>query len=230
MSSRAASPSTISVFTIRTDSSWTDSSLESLQPVAGPDITMDEAITHQPGGKKAKLSIPIVCDSCWDAITGPYSTPCLKCRKPWCRECVKEWFTMAIEDSDSMPARCCGIVMHHGVAGGILLDADYEAYKLRYDERTTSNPLYCPVSTCSTFIPPRLMNYNTGPMQGTISCIKCFTPICMECMKCFEQVYLHGLKVACRSRRIAWPGIARSVVLWFVRDVRRRRRRLCRSR
>jgi hypothetical protein len=163
VSSRAASPSTTSAFTIRTDSSWTDSSLESLQPVAGPDIsstliTMDEAITHQPARKKAKPSIPIVCQSCWDTITGPYSTPCLKCRKPWCPECVKQWFAMATEDSDSMPARCCGIVMHHGVAGGILSDADYEAYKLRYDERTTSNPLYCPVSTCSTFIQPRLIN------------------------------------------------------------------------
>jgi hypothetical protein len=51
VSSRAASPSTTSGFTIRTDSSWTDSSLESLQPVAGLDIsstliTMDEAISH----------------------------------------------------------------------------------------------------------------------------------------------------------------------------------------
>lgn len=138
---------------------------------------MNEDAINQPARKKAKLTLPIVCRICTNGITGPYSKPCLRCKKPWCLECVKTWFTMATKDFERMPARCCSIVMHHGVAGGTLSPGEYEQYKLRYDEQTTANPLYCPVPTCSTFIPPRLIDSTLG----TVNCTLCTARICTKC-------------------------------------------------
>jgi hypothetical protein len=132
-----------------------------------------------PPRKKAKLDVPIkvICKICTDELSGPYSKPCLRCKQPWCLDCVKTWFTQASEDSERMPARCCNIVMHHGVAGGTLSPVEFELYKLRYDERTTPNPLYCPVPTCSTFIPPRLLD----SAKATVDCTICATRICTKC-------------------------------------------------
>jgi hypothetical protein len=138
---------------------------------------MEEDATNQPARKKAKLTLPIVCRICTNGITGPYSKPCLRCKKPWCLECVKTWFIMATKDFERMPARCCNNVMHHGVAGGTLSTGEYEQYKLRYDEQTTANPLYCPIPTCSTFIPPRLIDST----QGTVNCTLCTARICTKC-------------------------------------------------
>ena len=140
-------------------------------------IAMDEAVTPEPARKKAKLSTPNVCHICANDITSPYSTPCLKCKTAWCLECVKKWFITATKNNEMMPARCCNTLMHHGVAGGILSTAEYEAYKLRYHERTTTNPLYCPVPICSTFIPPHLVE----PGQETVNCTICTTRICTKC-------------------------------------------------
>lgn len=74
------------------------------------------------------------------------------------------------------------MVMHHGVAGGTLSPVEYDLYKLRYDERTTPNPLYCPVPTCSTFIPPRLLD----PSKTSIDCTICTTRICTTCKQIAE--------------------------------------------
>jgi hypothetical protein len=139
--------------------------------------TMDEAAITQPPRKKAKLDFPLLCRICANEITGAYSKPCLRCKKAWCLDCVKTWFTLATTDFERMPARCCNMVMHHGVAGAILSTVELESYKLRYDEHTTANPLYCPVPTCSTFIPPRLIDST----QSTVNCTVCTTRICTKC-------------------------------------------------
>ena len=76
-----------------------------------------------------------------------------------------------------MPARCCYTVMHHGVAGGALSPVELDLYKLRYDEQSTPNPLYCPIATCSTFIPPRLIDSG----KTTVECTICTTCICIKC-------------------------------------------------
>lgn len=140
-------------------------------------VVMEEDAISQPARKKAKLETPLLCRICVNPINSPYSKPCLRCKKAWCLDCVKTWFTMATQDFERMPARCCNVVMHHGVAGGILSTVDFEAYKLKYDEHTTANPLYCPVPTCSTFIPPRLIDST----QSTVDCTVCTTRICTKC-------------------------------------------------
>jgi len=122
-------------------------------------------------------STKLACNICFEDINGPYSTPCRQCKKPRCYECVKKQFVMAIRDHEEMPARCCGSVLHHEVSRQILPRSQFEMYKQRYDEFKTMNPLYCPISTCSTFIPPRTIHAK----DEKINCHNCHTTICVKC-------------------------------------------------
>jgi hypothetical protein len=86
-------------------------------------------------------------------------------------------FQVSMTDMDRMPVRCCTTVMHHEVANGILPAAEIEAYKSKFDEMNTVDPLYCPVPTCSTFIPPRMFNQG----DSKVTCPVCDTRICTKC-------------------------------------------------
>lgn len=141
--------------------------------------------------KKEVASEILVCKICFEELDGAYSEPCRKCKGAHCYGCVKKIFEMALRDSDRMPATCCDSVMHHEVIRGLLPNARIEEYRLKYDERNTINPLYCPVPTCSTFIPPRMFNHSTTK----VTCHGCNTVICTKCKKqavdrhtCAEEV------------------------------------------
>ncbi len=131
--------------------------------------------------KKAKTvdSEPnIECRVCFSPIDdASYVTPCRTCRKPICFECIKGQWLAALSDHERMPVRCCGRVVYHDVAKNILPPAELAIYKLRFDESSTPNPFYCPLPTCSTFIPPRLLK----PVRGKITCDICATISCVRC-------------------------------------------------
>lgn len=118
------------------------------------------------------------CVVCFTDLEGPYSVPCLGgCSKPRCYDCLKMEFQVAMTDFERMPVQCCGRVIHYEVVHDVLPTADIEAYKLRFIEMNTPNPLYCPTPTCSTFIPPRLIA--AGATQ--VSCFSCLATICIKC-------------------------------------------------
>lgn len=78
-----------------------------------------------------------------------------------------------------MPARCHNRVMHHNVAKGILSEEELANYKLKYEEFCTPKPFYCPIPTCSTFLPPRKVK---APKHSSeIDCPACATKICAKC-------------------------------------------------
>jgi len=76
--------------------------------------------------------------------------------------------------------------MHFDVAHGILEDSELEVYKRRYDEFCTPNPLYCPIPTCSTFIPPRHLN----PIHDKVNCPRCTALICIKCKQAADEVHI----------------------------------------
>ncbi|ETI28226.1 hypothetical protein G647_00675 [Cladophialophora carrionii CBS 160.54] len=120
----------------------------------------------------------ITCRICFSHLEGLYSTPCRRCKGPECYDCVATRFKTAVKDINRMPVTCCGSVMHHDVARGILSPAEIEEYKQKYDERmNTVDPLYCPVPTCSAFLPPRMFNQN----ETKVSCHVCNTVVCTKC-------------------------------------------------
>lgn len=103
--------------------------------------------------------------------------PCLQCKAPRCHDCLKADFKAAMEDMDRMPLRCCEKVIHFDTARGILSPADLEAYKSRFDELNTINPLYCPVPKCSKFLSPRTFDGKSSE----VTCPACDTRVCTNC-------------------------------------------------
>jgi hypothetical protein len=117
------------------------------------------------------------CKVCFTELEGLYSTPCRKCKSPRCYDCLKREFGIAMTDLERMPVVCCGTVVHYEVVNKLLPTAEIEAYKLRFDEQNTPDPLYCPVPTCSTFIPPRLISKH----ETKVHCLTCSVTICTKC-------------------------------------------------
>jgi hypothetical protein len=54
-----------------------------------------------------------------------------------------------------MPPKCCSIIPLSAVVN-LLNSSQIEIYKAKYEEWATLDRIYCPVPTCSTFIPQRL--------------------------------------------------------------------------
>lgn len=67
-------------------------------------------------------------------------------------------------------------------------------YKAKYEEWSTQKPFYCPVPTCSAFIPDRLLPQQAGtkgkrkvdsgigtPTSSTLQCPNCEGDICVDC-------------------------------------------------
>jgi hypothetical protein len=101
-------------------------------------------------------------------------------------------FVTASEDFSRMPPRCCiQIPLYHAIP--YLTTTEAAKFKSKYEEWSTPNPLYCPVPTCSTFIPNRLFAQAPKPGKqridsviGTptspeIPCPKCSSDICTKC-------------------------------------------------
>lgn len=128
------------------------------------------------------------CSVCFTDIEGLFSTPCLSCHSPRCYDCLKKQFQVAMTDFERMPVQCCGRIMHYEVVHEILPAAEIEAYKLRFDQANTPNPLYCPVPTCSTFIPPRLVSEGAT----TVSCSTCLATVCTKCKELAGDNHLCG--------------------------------------
>lgn len=136
------------------------------------------ATAEGPPPKKQKREDKMTCHFCSDAISEiDCVRPCRHCSSAICYDCLEKTFEIALKDHERMPARCCDRVLYPGVAADILPPAELQRYKERYDEYTTPNPFYCPVATCSTFIPPRLQEV----VDGKLSCPACATQSCLEC-------------------------------------------------
>ncbi|OAG43585.1 hypothetical protein AYO21_02171 [Fonsecaea monophora] len=146
-------------------------------PVALPPPPASDISPPRKRLKKSLSNKKIVCKICFGDIDGPYSTPCRRCKEATCYECLRTQFRTAMKYIDRMPVMCCAIVMHHEVVRGILPTAEVERYKQKFDEFNTIDPLYCPVPTCSAFIPPRMFNQT----DRTVTCHVCKTAICAKC-------------------------------------------------
>ncbi len=102
-----------------------------------------------------------------------------------------------------MPPKCCSIIPLSAVAK-LLSTSQIELYKAKYEEWATPDRIYCPVPTCSTFIPPRLYikirqgqcTPNKGPFNLALStqndtpkkdikphvaCPNCGISVCTRC-------------------------------------------------
>ncbi|PGH20396.1 hypothetical protein AJ80_03541 [Polytolypa hystricis UAMH7299] len=97
------------------------------------------------------------CQFCYDeeSVNGKMLYPCNSCSRRVCDKCIRRVFTNACVDESSMPPRCC-YPLNVADAVSVLTAEEVALYKAKYEEWATPNRVYCPVPTCSTFIPPRL--------------------------------------------------------------------------
>jgi hypothetical protein len=81
---------------------------------------------------------------------------CKRCASgDFCADCLKNWFLDACNNESKMPPKCCSIIPLSTVAN-LLDSSQVDLYKAKYEEWSTPDRIYCPVPTCSTFIPQRL--------------------------------------------------------------------------
>ena len=129
---------------------------------------------------------------------------CKRCASgDFCAGCLKEWFLDACKNESKMPPKCCSIVPLSAIAN-LLTSSQIELYKAKYEEWATTDRIYCPVPTCSAFIPPRLyikirqgpstphkdpFNSNPSTQIGTpkkdikphVACPTCAVSVCTKC-------------------------------------------------
>ncbi|KAF2264931.1 hypothetical protein CC78DRAFT_616324 [Lojkania enalia] len=120
--------------------------------------------------------------------------PCRICGSAFCGVCIKKMFTEATKNTSRMPPRCCGQLQLH-VARPFLSKTEAMRYRQKYEEWSTANPFYCPVPTCSVFIPNRLLPISGAlkdgkrrvdsvigtPTSPVITCPNCEADICTSC-------------------------------------------------
>lgn len=143
------------------------------------------------GGEPPKKKIKreeIVCTVCREVLDNDdFVQPCrgrdeeegdADCKRAYCYDCIKQAFEVALRDPQVMPARCHK-VFYTGLADGLLSDADLARYKKKFEELSAPHPLYCPIPTCSDFVPGRLVNTT----DNKAACPTCATEVCTKCKK-----------------------------------------------
>lgn len=95
-----------------------------------------------------------ICEICCEQTEAPLLQPCRFCMASYCGDCIRNMFLQATQDSTSMPPRCCSIFSTM-VALEFLTTAEADAYRLKFEEWVSIKKTYCPVPTCSRFIPDR---------------------------------------------------------------------------
>lgn len=98
------------------------------------------------------------------------------CSHDYCRGCLSNYISKAIDDESIFPPRCCGQPIPLGGVNQIFIPADilgkYRAKELEY---TSSKRTYCHVPTCSTFVPTQFIQ------DEVATCVKCRSKTCVIC-------------------------------------------------
>lgn len=119
--------------------------------------------------------------------------PCRRCQSPCCASCIRNMFLEACRDATRMPPRCC-VPFNIHIAKPYLSAAEITLFRVKHEENCTPNPIYCPVPTCSAFIPDRLLPQHfrndkkargdSGigtPAPELFTCPTCTSGICTGC-------------------------------------------------
>ncbi|GAD95014.1 predicted protein [Paecilomyces variotii No. 5] len=86
---------------------------------------------------------------------------CKKCGSGICKDCVRKLFLDACKSEANMPPRCC-VPVPLAFARDFLSEGEVSLFREKYEEWITPNRVYCPVPTCSAFIPYRLFPDTAG--------------------------------------------------------------------
>lgn len=134
-----------------------------LSPVIYPDRSTGNSA---PPLRYKRMKPCLICTEsfCIDDEVDHFPHKCTNCSSSnICGSCLKDWFIDACRNESKMPPKCCQIIPFSTVST-LLSAAQIELYKAKFEEWNTPDRLYCPVPTCSTFIPPRLYSEPPNPI------------------------------------------------------------------
>lgn len=83
---------------------------------------------------------------------GSIYRPCIRCYTAWCGTCLRDTFLAATIDESRMPCACCFNLPLSRVRK-LLSPGEIALYRAKLEERNDGNRIYCPVPTCSAYIP-----------------------------------------------------------------------------
>ncbi|OJD19428.1 hypothetical protein AJ78_00602 [Emergomyces pasteurianus Ep9510] len=96
---------------------------------------------------------------------------CKTCPNFICNDCLRRMFISACRDESQMPPRCCG-PLNVGAAVSVLSAEELQLFKNKHEEWATANRVYCPIPTCSAFIPYRLFPFEYRPTYTKLPKLK----------------------------------------------------------
>lgn len=103
--------------------------------------------------KVTKEAPPRSCIACTDGEDmATLIEPCRCCNMDYCISCLQDMFISAIDDPSRMAPRCCALIQIHTIIDH-LEQAEAEEYREKFAEWLDGSPTYCPLPTCSTYIP-----------------------------------------------------------------------------
>ena len=166
----------------------TDSDLDNMEPPGhGFNFaTGQSALQHSslPPGEEECL----VC-VCSSRDGYKFIHPCKRNKEhAYCIECMRTMFLAACKDESRMPPKCCGIIPLK-IGLDLLSAADTKLFQSKFEEKMSADRFYCPIPTCSIFIPESLIprfdiSAAKTPENGFLSdfpCPRCTSAICYRC-------------------------------------------------
>ncbi|KAH7350860.1 hypothetical protein BKA65DRAFT_246201 [Rhexocercosporidium sp. MPI-PUGE-AT-0058] len=118
--------------------------------------TQQQPAVPPPANIPPPLKTCSICLEQMDEKQSNFPFQCPQCStSQYCATCLKGWFMDACKDESKMPPKCCTIIPLSVVKKTVTVE-QMNLYKAKFEEWMTPNKLYCPVRTCSAFIPPRI--------------------------------------------------------------------------
>ena len=185
-----------------------ETEMESYEDFIEDKMSIDTSNSNASVSENVSEDTPITCSYCCEPLKEDEEPiqPC-DCKMNGCHECIRTFFRLAIHDEMSMPPRCCRPIPL-AIGRMVLSPQEIDLYKEKHDEWSTADRCYCPLPTCSAFLPPRLFPelsasqrphtdvleeedlnmepdpWNTGPPpRPIINCPKCTVAICVKCVQ-----------------------------------------------
>lgn len=109
---------------------------------------------------EVRSSLPEACIACY-GDTEEQGTLIQTCQSHngnhlYHAECIKSLFLAACEDESLMPPSCCApIKLSIGLS--VLSTLERELFMAKYEEWSATDRIYCPIVSCSAFIPKRMI-------------------------------------------------------------------------
>lgn len=115
------------------------------------------------------------CLACSDQMRA-YEVARLQCGHNYCHRCLDRLYSEASKDKSLFPPRCCAGTIPDDVAQLLLSDNTAAIFNAKVPELSATNPIYCHVNTCSTFIVDEAIEES-----AVAECPKCGAEVCVDC-------------------------------------------------